>query len=80
VPRTAAGDRRRLPSRIVPEAPPPPRHADDAWASGPRKETPLKAVASHGRLDVRADSVPYPSIAQPTDAVIRITGETEDTP
>jgi threonine dehydrogenase-like Zn-dependent dehydrogenase len=33
----------------------------------------MKAVAWHGKRDVRVDEVPDPAIEQPTDAVIRIT-------
>ncbi|MEA2382180.1 MAG: hypothetical protein QOH72_2151 [Solirubrobacteraceae bacterium] len=33
----------------------------------------MKAVAWHGRRDVRVDTVPDPKIEQPTDAVVRIT-------
>jgi threonine dehydrogenase-like Zn-dependent dehydrogenase len=33
----------------------------------------MKAVAWHGRRDVRVDSVPDPTIEEPTDAIIRIT-------
>jgi len=33
----------------------------------------MKAVAWHGRRDVRVDTVPDPAIEKPTDAVIRIT-------
>jgi threonine dehydrogenase-like Zn-dependent dehydrogenase len=33
----------------------------------------MKAVTFHGRRDVRVDTVPDPSIQQPTDAVVRIT-------
>jgi len=33
----------------------------------------MKAVAWHGRRDVRVDSVPDPTIKQPTDAIVRIT-------
>jgi threonine dehydrogenase-like Zn-dependent dehydrogenase len=33
----------------------------------------MKAVAWHGRRDVRVDTVPDPSIEKPTDAVVRIT-------
>jgi threonine dehydrogenase-like Zn-dependent dehydrogenase len=33
----------------------------------------MKAVAWHGRRDVRVDTVPDPAIQQPTDAVVRIT-------
>jgi threonine dehydrogenase-like Zn-dependent dehydrogenase len=33
----------------------------------------MKAVAWHGRRDVRVDTVPDPTIEQPTDAVVRIT-------
>jgi threonine dehydrogenase-like Zn-dependent dehydrogenase len=33
----------------------------------------MKAVAWHGRRDVRVDTVPDPKIEQPTDAIVRIT-------
>jgi len=33
----------------------------------------MKAVAWHGNHDVRVDTVPDPSIEQPTDAIIRVT-------
>jgi threonine dehydrogenase-like Zn-dependent dehydrogenase len=33
----------------------------------------MKAVAWHGRRDVRVDTVPDPTIQEPTDAVVRIT-------
>src|SRR5437868_7369938 len=33
----------------------------------------MKAVTSHGRRDVRVDTVPDPSIQEPTDAIVRIT-------
>ncbi len=33
----------------------------------------MKAVAWHGRRDVRVDTFPDPSIEQPTDAIVRIT-------
>lgn len=33
----------------------------------------MKAVTFHGRRDVRVDTVPDPSIQQPTDAIVRIT-------
>ncbi|HEV7773733.1 MAG TPA: zinc-dependent alcohol dehydrogenase [Conexibacter sp.] len=33
----------------------------------------MKAVTFHGRRDVRVDTVPDPSIEQPTDAIVRIT-------
>jgi threonine dehydrogenase-like Zn-dependent dehydrogenase len=33
----------------------------------------MKAVTWHGKRDVRVDSVPDPSIQQPTDAIVRIT-------
>jgi threonine dehydrogenase-like Zn-dependent dehydrogenase len=33
----------------------------------------MKAVAWHGRRDVRVDTVPDPGIEQPTDAIIRVT-------
>ena len=33
----------------------------------------MKAVAWHGKRDVRVDEVPDPTIQQPTDAVIRVT-------
>jgi threonine dehydrogenase-like Zn-dependent dehydrogenase len=33
----------------------------------------MKALAWHGRRDVRIDSVPDPSIREPTDAIVRVT-------
>src|SRR5881227_1621935 len=33
----------------------------------------MKAVAWHGNHDVRVDTVPDPSMEQPTDAIIRVT-------
>jgi threonine dehydrogenase-like Zn-dependent dehydrogenase len=33
----------------------------------------MKAVTYHGRRDVRVDTVPDPSIQEPTDAIVRIT-------
>jgi len=33
----------------------------------------MKAVTFHGKRDVRVDSVPEPTIEQPTDAIVRIT-------
>ena len=33
----------------------------------------MKAVAWHGKRDVRVDTVPDPSIEAPTDAIVRIT-------
>ena len=33
----------------------------------------MKAVAFHGKRDIRVDTVPDPTIEQPTDAVVRIT-------
>ena len=33
----------------------------------------MKAVAWHGKRDVRVDTVPDPSIQEPTDAIIRVT-------
>jgi threonine dehydrogenase-like Zn-dependent dehydrogenase len=33
----------------------------------------MKAVAWHGKRDVRVDTVPDPAIEQPTDAIIRVT-------
>src|SRR4051794_35091837 len=33
----------------------------------------MKAVAWHGRRDVRVDSTPDPVIEEPTDAIVRIT-------
>ena len=33
----------------------------------------MKAITWHGKRDVRVDSVPDPSIEEPTDAVVRIT-------
>ena len=33
----------------------------------------MKAVAWHGKRDVRVDDVPDPTIQEPTDAIVRIT-------
>ena len=33
----------------------------------------MKALTWHGRRDVRVDTVPDPTIEQPTDAIIRVT-------
>ena len=33
----------------------------------------MKAVAFHGKRDVRVDTVPDPTIEQPTDAIVRVT-------
>src|SRR5437588_1701661 len=33
----------------------------------------MKAVTFHGKRDVRVDSVPDPTIEQPTDAIVRVT-------
>lgn len=33
----------------------------------------MKAITWHGKRDVRVDSVPDPSIEEPTDAIVRIT-------
>src|SRR5437588_2692071 len=33
----------------------------------------MKAVAYHGKRDVRVDTVPDPTIEQPTDAIVRVT-------
>jgi threonine dehydrogenase-like Zn-dependent dehydrogenase len=33
----------------------------------------MRAVAWHGKRDVRVDDVPEPTIQEPTDAVVRIT-------
>jgi threonine dehydrogenase-like Zn-dependent dehydrogenase len=33
----------------------------------------MKALAWHGKRDVRVDNVPDPTIQEPTDAVIRVT-------
>jgi threonine dehydrogenase-like Zn-dependent dehydrogenase len=33
----------------------------------------MKAVTWHGRRDVRIDTVPDPTIQEPTDAIVRIT-------
>src|SRR4051812_43513348 len=33
----------------------------------------MKAVAWHGKRDVRVDAVPDPTIQEPTDAIVRIT-------
>jgi hypothetical protein len=36
---------------------------------------PMKAVAWHGRRDVRVDTVPDPSIGKPTDAIVHHHGD-----
>ncbi len=33
----------------------------------------MKAVAWHGKRDMRVDEVPDPKIEEPTDAIVRIT-------
>jgi threonine dehydrogenase-like Zn-dependent dehydrogenase len=33
----------------------------------------MKAVAWHGKRDVRVDTVPDPAIEEPTDAIVRVT-------
>jgi threonine dehydrogenase-like Zn-dependent dehydrogenase len=33
----------------------------------------MRAVVWHGRSDVRTETVPDPTIQQPTDAIVRIT-------
>ena len=33
----------------------------------------MKALTWHGRRDVRVDTVPDPTIQEPTDAIVRIT-------
>jgi len=33
----------------------------------------MKALAWHGKRDVRVDTVPDPAIQEPTDAIIRVT-------
>jgi threonine dehydrogenase-like Zn-dependent dehydrogenase len=33
----------------------------------------MKAITWHGKRDVRVDTVPDPSIEEPTDALVRIT-------
>ena len=33
----------------------------------------MKALTWHGRRDVRVDTVPDPTIEQPTDAIVRVT-------
>ncbi|MDQ3655382.1 MAG: alcohol dehydrogenase catalytic domain-containing protein, partial [Chloroflexota bacterium] len=33
----------------------------------------MKALAWHGKRDVRVDTVPDPTIQEPTDAIIRVT-------
>src|SRR3954467_5017924 len=39
----------------------------------PDTEARMRAVAWHGKRDVRVDNVPDPTIQEPTDAVVRIT-------
>jgi threonine dehydrogenase-like Zn-dependent dehydrogenase len=48
------------------------RHDGDP-AANKEPELLMKALTWHGRRDVRVDSVPDPTIEQPTDAIIRIT-------
>src|SRR3954470_23681080 len=48
---------------------PRPVHELRPWVT-PR---PMKALTWHGTHDVRVDSVPDPSIEQPTDAIIKVT-------
>jgi threonine dehydrogenase-like Zn-dependent dehydrogenase len=33
----------------------------------------MRAVAYHGKRDVRVDTVPDPTIEEPTDAIVRVT-------
>src|SRR3954454_4195219 len=47
--------------------------AGTAECSHERKAAGMKAVAWHGRRDVRVDSTPDPVIEEPTDAIVRIT-------
>src|SRR5215210_6456753 len=50
-------------------------------AGGPRRSpsdadprsTPMRAVTWHGRADVRVETVPDPTIQEPTDVVVQIT-------
>ena len=37
------------------------------------EERAMKAVTFHGRRDVRVNTVPDPTIQEPTDAIVRIT-------
>src|ERR1051325_9702166 len=41
------------------------------WNSEGRDE--MKALAWHGKEDIRCDNVPDPKIEEPTDAIVRIT-------
>src|SRR5439155_26385409 len=50
--------------------------ADNAVSNGAFGEgspTAMKAVAWHGKRDVRVDTVPDPSIQEATDAIVRVT-------
>jgi threonine dehydrogenase-like Zn-dependent dehydrogenase len=44
-----------------------------SWAKRIDGGDEMKAVAYHGKRDVRVDTVPDPAIEQPTDAIVRIT-------
>ncbi len=50
-------------------------HAEDVGrgSGGIREGGAMRAVVWHGRRDVRVETVPDPSIEEPTDAIIRIT-------
>src|SRR6185312_6775024 len=71
--RSAVGSssaRRSTPTvRLTSMSPGPPR-----WerAEG-RREGIMKAAVWHGKRDVRVDSVPDPTIKEPTDAIVRVT-------
>jgi threonine dehydrogenase-like Zn-dependent dehydrogenase len=40
----------------------------------------MKALTYHGKRDVRVDTVPGPTIEQPTDAIIRVTSPASAAP
>src|SRR5207248_8334327 len=60
-----AGRRREDPPRV--------RLSARRLTRGSRSWCPMKAVAWHGKRDVRVDTVPDPTIQDPTDAIVRIT-------
>jgi threonine dehydrogenase-like Zn-dependent dehydrogenase len=52
----------------------PTRKRQDSRAAALRQEGhPMRALTWHGKRDVRIDSVPDPTITEPTDAIVRIT-------
>src|SRR3569833_3144947 len=49
-------------------------HPNEARSEPPRpRSIPMRAVTWHGRDDVRVDTVPDPSITDPTDVIVEIT-------